>query len=164
MFFVFCITHNEREHLQSIVFSQINSHLTYLHNFNLSISSEFNSILLIKMVFNDIVYLVVYAISVLHIGFVGIMIGFVIGSKVSHNECRRNYGKYCCRYNFRYKHSWCNNFNTKVLLTESLLGFTVCFLGGLVGLVLGSIRMPLMMSILKLKPKSCHYCNDTILC
>jgi uncharacterized protein len=36
---------------------------------------------------------------------------------------------------------------------ESLIGFTVGFLGGLVGLVLGSIRMPAMISILKLKPK-----------
>jgi uncharacterized membrane protein YfcA len=33
------------------------------------------------------------------------------------------------------------------------MGFTVGFLGGLVGLVLGSIRMPAMISILKLTPK-----------
>ena len=38
-------------------------------------------------------------------------------------------------------------------LTESLIGFAIGFLGGLVGLVLGSIRMPAMISILKLKPK-----------
>jgi len=38
-------------------------------------------------------------------------------------------------------------------LTESLIGFAIGFLGGLVGLVLGSIRMPAMISVLKLKPK-----------
>jgi uncharacterized membrane protein YfcA len=40
-----------------------------------------------------------------------------------------------------------------IYLTESLLGFAIGFLGGLVGLVLGSIRMPAMISVLKLKPK-----------
>jgi uncharacterized membrane protein YfcA len=44
-----------------------------------------------------------------------------------------------------------SKFNT--YLTESLIGFAIGFLGGLVGLVLGSIRMPAMISILKLKPK-----------
>lgn len=39
------------------------------------------------------------------------------------------------------------------MFIESSIGFTVGFLGGLVGLVLGSIRMPAMISILKLKPK-----------
>ncbi|MDE1812241.1 MAG: sulfite exporter TauE/SafE family protein [Thaumarchaeota archaeon] len=36
---------------------------------------------------------------------------------------------------------------------ESLIGFTIGFLGGLVGLVLGSIRMPVMISVLKMDPK-----------
>ncbi len=44
-------------------------------------------------------------------------------------------------------------YRSKPILTESLIGFTVGFLGGLVGLVLGSIRMPAMISILRLKPR-----------
>jgi uncharacterized membrane protein YfcA len=42
---------------------------------------------------------------------------------------------------------------SRSMLIESSIGFAVGFLGGLVGLVLGSIRMPAMISILKLKPK-----------
>jgi uncharacterized membrane protein YfcA len=42
---------------------------------------------------------------------------------------------------------------SRSVLIESSIGFAVGFLGGLVGLVLGSIRMPAMISILKLKPK-----------
>ncbi len=41
----------------------------------------------------------------------------------------------------------------KSILIESSIGFAVGLLGGLVGLVLGSIRMPAMISILKIKPK-----------
>ena len=41
----------------------------------------------------------------------------------------------------------------KLILLESLIGFGVGFLGGLVGLVLGSIRMPAMISILKMEPR-----------
>lgn len=44
-------------------------------------------------------------------------------------------------------------YRNKPILTESLIGFAVGFLGGLVGLVLGSIRMPAMISILNLKPR-----------
>ncbi|NOJ27415.1 MAG: hypothetical protein DA330_05330 [Nitrososphaera sp.] len=36
---------------------------------------------------------------------------------------------------------------------ESAIGFGVGFLGGMVGLVLGSIRMPAMISVLKMEPK-----------
>ena len=36
---------------------------------------------------------------------------------------------------------------------ESCLGFGIGFLGGLVGLVLGSIRMPAMITMLKMEPK-----------
>lgn len=39
------------------------------------------------------------------------------------------------------------------ILTESLIGFEVGFVGGLVGLVLGSIRLPAMISVLKMEPK-----------
>ena len=42
--------------------------------------------------------------------------------------------------------------NDKVILIESLIGFGIGFLGGLVGLILGSIRLPTMISILKMKP------------
>jgi uncharacterized membrane protein YfcA len=38
-------------------------------------------------------------------------------------------------------------------LVEGLIGFGVGFLGGLVGLVLGSIRLPAMISVLKMDPK-----------
>ena len=41
----------------------------------------------------------------------------------------------------------------RLILLESLIGLGVGFLGGLVGLVLGSIRMPAMISILKMEPK-----------
>jgi uncharacterized membrane protein YfcA len=41
----------------------------------------------------------------------------------------------------------------KRILIESIIGFGVGFLGGLVGLVLGSIRMPTMMSLLKMEPR-----------
>ena len=37
--------------------------------------------------------------------------------------------------------------------TECCIGFGIGFLGGLVGLVLGSIRMPAMITILKMEPK-----------
>ena len=40
----------------------------------------------------------------------------------------------------------------KILLIESIIGFAIGFLGGLVGLVLGSIRLPTMISVLKMKP------------
>ena len=36
---------------------------------------------------------------------------------------------------------------------DSCIGFGIGFLGGLVGLVLGSIRMPAMISVLKIEPK-----------
>ncbi|HEX7032449.1 MAG TPA: sulfite exporter TauE/SafE family protein, partial [Nitrososphaera sp.] len=36
---------------------------------------------------------------------------------------------------------------------ESSIGFSVGFLGGMVGLVLGSIRMPAMIEVLKMEPK-----------
>lgn len=43
-----------------------------------------------------------------------------------------------------------NNAKTKEIFKESAIGFGVGLLGGMVGLVLGSIRMPAMISILKL--------------
>lgn len=39
------------------------------------------------------------------------------------------------------------------IVIECLIGFGIGFLGGLVGLVLGSIRMPAMISVLKMEPK-----------
>jgi uncharacterized protein len=42
---------------------------------------------------------------------------------------------------------------TKLIILESIIGFGVGFLGGLVGLVLGSIRMPAMISVLKMEPR-----------
>jgi uncharacterized protein len=41
----------------------------------------------------------------------------------------------------------------RLILLESLIGFGVGFLGGVVGLVLGSIRMPAMIFILKMEPR-----------
>jgi uncharacterized membrane protein YfcA len=43
-----------------------------------------------------------------------------------------------------------NEHKTKEIFKESMIGFGVGLLGGMVGLVLGSIRMPAMISILKL--------------
>jgi hypothetical protein len=39
-----------------------------------------------------------------------------------------------------------------LIYTESLIGFGIGILGGLVGLILGSIRLPAMVSILKMDP------------
>jgi len=41
----------------------------------------------------------------------------------------------------------------KLIFIESIIGFGIGVLGGLVGLVLGSIRMPAMISILKMEPR-----------
>jgi uncharacterized membrane protein YfcA len=41
----------------------------------------------------------------------------------------------------------------RLLFLQLLIGFGVGFLGGLVGLILGSVRMPAMISILKMEPK-----------
>jgi uncharacterized membrane protein YfcA len=41
----------------------------------------------------------------------------------------------------------------RLLFLQVLIGFGVGFLGGLVGLILGSVRMPAMISILKMEPK-----------
>jgi uncharacterized protein len=41
----------------------------------------------------------------------------------------------------------------KRILVESIIAFGIGFLGGLVGLVLGSIRMPTMISLLKMEPR-----------
>jgi uncharacterized membrane protein YfcA len=44
--------------------------------------------------------------------------------------------------------------NKPIIVIESIIiGFGVGFLGGLVGLVLGSIRMPAMISVLKMEPR-----------
>jgi uncharacterized membrane protein YfcA len=40
----------------------------------------------------------------------------------------------------------------KIILTESIIGFAIGILGGLVGLVLGSVRLPTMISVLKMNP------------
>lgn len=40
----------------------------------------------------------------------------------------------------------------RVVILESIIGFGIGILGGLVGLILGSIRMPAMISILKMEP------------
>ena len=42
---------------------------------------------------------------------------------------------------------------TKLIFLESVIGFGIGVLGGLVGLVLGSISMPAMISILKMEPR-----------
>jgi uncharacterized membrane protein YfcA len=42
----------------------------------------------------------------------------------------------------------------KLIFLESVIGFGIGILGGLVGLVLGSIRMPAMISILKMQPRT----------
>lgn len=39
------------------------------------------------------------------------------------------------------------------MIVESVIGFGIGFLGGLVGLVLGSIRLPAMISVLKMEPR-----------
>jgi hypothetical protein len=42
----------------------------------------------------------------------------------------------------------------KSIFLESVIGFGIGILGGMVGLVLGSIRMPAMISILKMEPRT----------
>jgi uncharacterized membrane protein YfcA len=41
----------------------------------------------------------------------------------------------------------------KLIFLESIIGFGIGLLGGIVGLVLGSIRLPAMISILKMEPR-----------
>lgn len=41
----------------------------------------------------------------------------------------------------------------RLIILESVIGFGIGILGGVVGLVLGSIRMPAMISVLKMKPR-----------
>lgn len=41
----------------------------------------------------------------------------------------------------------------RLIILESIIGFGIGILGGLVGLVLGSIRMPAMISVLKMEPR-----------
>lgn len=41
----------------------------------------------------------------------------------------------------------------KLILLESILGFGIGFLRGVVGLVLGSIHMPAMITVLNIEPK-----------
>jgi uncharacterized protein len=43
--------------------------------------------------------------------------------------------------------------NRQFIFTESLIGFGIGFVGGLVGLLLGSIRLPAMISVLKMETK-----------
>jgi hypothetical protein len=43
--------------------------------------------------------------------------------------------------------------NKQFIFTESLIGFGIGFVGGLVGLLLGSIRLPAMISVLKMETK-----------
>jgi uncharacterized membrane protein YfcA len=43
--------------------------------------------------------------------------------------------------------------NKQFIFTESFIGFGVGFLGGLVGLILGSICLPAMISVLKMETK-----------
>ena len=43
--------------------------------------------------------------------------------------------------------------NKQFIFTESFIGFGIGFIGGLVGLLLGSIRLPAMISVLKMETK-----------
>ena len=43
--------------------------------------------------------------------------------------------------------------NKKFIITESFIGFGIGFVGGLVGLIIGSIRLPAMISVLKMETK-----------
>ena len=46
-----------------------------------------------------------------------------------------------------------NTITNNSFILKSLIGFGIGFLGGLVGLILGSLRLPAMVSILKTEPK-----------
>ena len=43
--------------------------------------------------------------------------------------------------------------NKQFIFTESLIGFGIGFVGGLVGLIIGSIRLPAMISVLKMETR-----------
>lgn len=60
------------------------------------------------------------------------------GSRMKHEDSNKWIGVYPKR---------------RLIILESIIGFGIGFLGGLVGLVLGSIRMPAMISILKMEPR-----------
>ena len=96
------------------------------------------------------------------IGFVG-WISFR-SSKISLGHECRNFGQYYCRNK---RNNITNNESdepangdrilthskNRLILLESVIGFGIGFLGGLVGLVLGSIRMPAMISVLKMETR-----------
>ena len=44
-------------------------------------------------------------------------------------------------------------YNKQFIFTESFIGFGIGFVGGLVGLIIGSIRLPAMISVLKMETK-----------
>ena len=46
------------------------------------------------------------------------------------------------------------NTRNRLIILESAIGFGIGVLGGLVGLVLGSIRIPAMISVLKMEPSA----------
>jgi uncharacterized membrane protein YfcA len=60
------------------------------------------------------------------------------GSRMKHEDFNKRVGVYPKR---------------RLIILESIIGFGIGVLGGLVGLVLGSIRMPAMISILKMEPR-----------
>jgi uncharacterized protein len=101
-------------------------------------------------------FLTSYVPTILLLGIIGIIVSYESFSLIKNSNKLHIKSKHEMQksdIDIDTHHSATVIYRSKPILTESLIGFTVGFLGGLVGLVLGSIRMPAMISILRLKPR-----------
>jgi len=99
-------------------------------------------------------FLTDYVPMALLLGIIGMVVSYEAFSLIKSSHKTKTHSKnipYTGEIDFIFKPE--KDTKSKSILVESSIGFTVGFLGGLVGLVLGSIRMPAMISILKLEPK-----------
>lgn len=100
-------------------------------------------------------FLTSYVPIVLLLGAIGLIVSYesfvlIRGSKMKSNDNNNNDSKPDWNKNSHSNYALNGN---KLIILESIIGFGVGILGGLVGLVLGSIRMPAMISVLKMEPR-----------
>ncbi len=98
-------------------------------------------------------FLTAYIPITLLLGIIGVIVSYEAFSLIKNSNQIKIQSKnksYDGEIDFNFKLE--KEIKSKSILIESFIGFKVGFLG-LVGLVLGSVRMPAMISILKLKPK-----------
>jgi uncharacterized protein len=101
-------------------------------------------------------FLTRYIPVVLLLSAIGLIVSYesfvlIRGSKIKSKNNNNKHSKPDWNENSHSNYASLNR--NKLLILESSIGFGVGFLGGLVGLVLGSIRMPAMISVLKMEPR-----------